>query len=246
MLILAGARECPGFLADCQTWFIGMQRFRGLLLCGMLLYGGGALGQKNYSLSITVAPTYAYTVYKPQFLFPDSDGQVVEPILLTGRSHSAGYLIGPAVEYTYAPGWSVASGVWFNTLTYRQARRSADGQVLTAIRNRSLRVPVLLNYRQSAGRLAPYWSGGLLLEYLLPARVLVRRDEQPRQRLDLTYNGGLAFRVSVAGGWSYRLTNRIRLLGQLMVNYNLGKFGQAATHNPSLELNGLMQTAWTF
>ncbi|CCH55027.1 hypothetical protein BN8_04258 [Fibrisoma limi BUZ 3] len=223
-----------------------MQRFLGLLLWGVLLSAEVAFGQKKIVLSVAAAPTYAYTAYKPQFLYPDSDGQVVEPILVTGRSHSAGYLLGPTVEYVYAPGWSVSSGVWLSTLTYRQARESADERILTNIRNRSLRIPIQLNYRQSKNRLSPYWSGGLHLDYLLPARVLVRRDEQPRQRLNLTYNGGVAFRVSVAGGWSYRLTNRISLLGQLMVNYNLGKFGQAATHNPSIELNGLVQAAWTF
>ena len=204
-----------------------------------------AFGQRTISVSATVAPTLVRTNYNRTFLYPDSDGQVVEPIFLAGTTHAVGYSAGLTAYYTYGPGWSVAAGIWYGQAALRQARPVA-GDGTTAIRSRALRLPLLLNYQPSTRRLSPYFSLGLLLDFSLASRVVVTRPGLPTQRLRLRTEAGPVFKPTLGAGGRYRLNNRFALIVQPVWVYTLGRFGGEQTTNLSYEVSVLTQVTYQF
>ena len=200
-----------------------------------------AFGQRTISIQATVAPTLVRTSYNRQFLYPESDGQVVEPIFLAGRLGAAGYTAGLTTQYAYAPGWSVAAGVWYSQATLRQTRLTTLGDGTTAISSRTLRIPLLLNYHSSTRRLSPYFSLGLLLDFPMASRVVVTHAGQPTQHLRLTTDSGPVFQPMLGAGGRYRVNRRWALIVQPIVSYNLGRFGGAQTDNSSYALSILTQ-----
>ena len=203
-------------------------------------------GQQKLAVSATVAPTYSHTFYKSRFFFPNSAGQIVEPIYMNGKRWAPGYLAGLSVLYNYAPGWSVASGIWYQQLTTRQARQTAAGDGTTTVRNRAVRIPILLNYASSAKRLSPYFSLGLLTDIPLPARVIVVRSGQSTQNLILENSRSPVFNIMLAAGAKYQLSRRYTLMAQPAWTYQLGQLGGANTNNPTFELCLLTQFAYSF
>jgi hypothetical protein len=216
-----------------------------LLLCS-LLPAGRAFGQRKLSLSATIAPVSSHTNYDYMVLYPNSDGQVVEPILLNGKISVYGYLAGPTLDYTYASGWSVSTGVWYQQLTRRQARSVLAGPGTTTLHNRTIRIPLLLNYRVSGQRLSPYFSLGTFLDFPLAARVIVTRDGQSTQKLRLDAAGGPVFHVLAGVGGQYQFSDRCTLTVQPVAAYNLGRFGGSYSHNASYELSLLTKLAYSF
>lgn len=203
-------------------------------------------GQQNLSVSATMAPTYSHTFYKSRFFFPNSDGQVVEPIYMSGKRWAPGYSGGVSILYTYAPGWSVASGIWYQQLTTRQARQTAAGDGTTTVRNRSIRIPLLLNYASSTKRLSPYFSLGFLTDIPLSARVIVVRTGESTQNLTLANSTRPVFNFMLGAGAKYQLSRRYTLMAQPVWTYQLGQLGGASTDNPSYELSLLTQLAYSF
>ena len=205
-----------------------------------------AFGQRTVSISATVAPTLVRTNYNRTYLYPDSDGQIVEPIFLIGTVNAFGYLAGLGAHYTYAPGWSVAVGVWYSQASMRQVRPAAAGEGTTAVRNRTVRIPLLLSYQSSTQRLSPYFSLGLLLDFPFASRVVVTRSGQPTQRLRLTTDSGPVFQPLLGAGGRYQLGHRCALIVQPTWAYNLGRFGGARTYNSSYEVGVLTQVNYSF
>lgn len=203
-------------------------------------------GQQKLSVSATVAPTYMHTLYKSRFFYPNSDGQIVEPIYMSGKRWAPGYSVGASVLYNYAPGWSVASGIWYQQMTTRQARQTAAGEGTTTVRNRAIRIPVLLNYASSTKRLSPYFSLGFLTDIPLPARVVVVRAGQSTQNLVLENSRRPVFNFMLGAGAKYQLSRRYTLLAQPVWTYQLGQLGGASSDNPSYELSLLTQLAYSF
>lgn len=203
-------------------------------------------GQRSISVSATITPVYRYTNYGRLYLYPDSDGQVVEPVFLNGPRWGSGYSAGVTARYTYAPGWSVGAGVWYQQIALRQARPASAGEGTTTLRNRTVRVPFFINYQSSTKRLSPYFSLGLLVDFPMTSRVLVDRSGQARQRLRLSTEGGPIFHALLGAGASYQLNRRYSVLVQPTGSYNLGRFGGAATNFTSFELSLQTQVLYTF
>ena len=203
-------------------------------------------GQQKLAISATVAPTYSHTFYKSRFFYPNSDGQIVEPIYMSGKRWAPGYSAGLSVLYNYAPGWSVASGIWYQQLTTRQARQTAAGDGTTTVHNRAIRIPILLNYASSTKRLSPYFSLGLLTDIPLSARVVVVRAAESTQNLVLENSHSPVFNLMLGAGAKYQLNRRYTLMVQPAWTYQLGQLGGANTDNPTFELSLLTQLAYSF
>lgn len=204
-----------------------------------------ALGQSRLSISATAGPALVRTSYDRTYLYPDSDGQVVEPVFITGTRTTIGYVAGVGALYTYAPGWSVSAGMWYSQTTMRQARLPAAGEGTTTIRSRTLRVPLLVNYQPLAQRLSPYFSLGLLLDFPFASRVNVERSGLDTQRLRLTTNSGPVFHPLVGAGGRYEFNRRCALIVQPTWAYNLGRFGGAQTYTASYEMSLLAQLTYS-
>lgn len=203
-------------------------------------------GQQTLSVSATVVPTLSHTVYKSRFFFPDSDGQVVEPVYMNGLRWASGYSVGASIQYTYAPGWSVSSGIWFQQLTTRQARQAVAGEGTITVHKRVARIPLMLNYASSTRRLSPYFSFGLLTDLPLPSRVVVTRTGESTQYLRLDTSGRPIFQLLFGAGLQYKLNRRYTLLAQPAWVYTIGQLGGAYTNDPAFELSVLTQLAYSF
>ncbi|MGF7217625.1 hypothetical protein GGR92_003800 [Spirosoma lacussanchae] len=203
-----------------------------------------AVAQSSWSVSPTVAPVFTRTQFVQRVLYPNSDGQLVEPVYLNGGFWSAGVMAGASVHYSWAPGWSVSMGGWFRSSTLRQNRLANDGT--TTVRQRSLQLPLLLNARTSTRRLSPYLSVGTLIDVPMQARVIVNRTDEPTQRLRLDTEPGPFFHVLAGAGGYYQLNRQYALIVQPLITYNLGRFGGIRTHNPSTDLGLLTQLTYSF
>lgn len=212
------------------------------LLC---LVASMAYGQRTISVQATAAPTLVRTNYNRTYLFPESDGQIVEPIFLAGTVNTIGYMAGVTALYTYAPGWSLAAGLWYSQVSLRQVRPVAAGYGTTAVRGRTVRLPLLLNYQPSTRRLSPYFSMGLLLDFPMTSRVVVIRNGQPTQHLRLGVDKGPVFQPMLGAGGRYQLSHRCALTVQSVWSYNLGRFGGSKTSNSSYEVSVLAQASYS-
>lgn len=205
-----------------------------------------ASGQQKLSLSATIAPASSHANYTYLSLYPDSDGQIVEPILLNGQINSYGYLAGPTLEYSYGVGWSASAGIWYHRLTRRQARSVLAGPGTTTIHNRTIRIPLLLNYYLSRQRFSPYFSLGTFLDFPLASRVIVTRDGLSTQKLRLEAARGPVFHVLAGVGGHYRFSSRYALVVQPVAAYNLGRFGGSYSYSVSYELSLLTRFMYSF
>ncbi|GAB3755674.1 PorT family protein [Spirosoma pomorum] len=203
-------------------------------------------GQGKLSVAITAAPTYTNTTYFNRSFYPESDGQLVEPIQINGVRGTAGFLAGVTVHYNWVPAWSVSSGIWYDQHTPRQQRIPMAGEGMNNMRQRAIRIPLLLNFRSSDKRLSPYFSFGWLVDLPLTARVLVDRPDQGTQRLRLLTDKGPVFHVVAGAGVHYKLTPRYGLIVQPTASYNLGSFGGYASHNDSYALGLQTQLVYSF
>lgn len=217
------------------------------LLC-LLILPSLALGQETFSVSATIHPVYVNTAYDRLYLFPESDGQVVDPVFLDGNKGAFGYSAGLTVYYTYAPGWSVAAGIWYRQLATHTARLALAGEGTTSIRNRSLRIPILVNYRSSPKRLSPYYSLGLLTDIPFTARVVASKAGEPMQHLRLNAPAGPVFSALAGAGAVYQVDRNVALTLQPTATYKIGRFGGALTDNRyrTFELGLLTQLIYTF
>ncbi|GAB3496263.1 hypothetical protein GCM10027341_14770 [Spirosoma knui] len=215
-----------------------------VLLLLITLFNSCAFGQKKVSVSVTAAPVFASTSYVRRYFYPNSDGQVVEPIFINGRRWSTGFSAGVTVQYTYAPGWSVASGLWYGQLSVRQERLPIMGEGQSTVSSRAIRLPFLVNYRSSTQRLSPYFSLGVLVDFPFTSRVVVTRANESTQRLSLDSGKGPVFQPLLSAGADYQLSSRYSLLVQPTWTYNMGRFGGSATYNPSFELSLLTQLVY--
>ena len=205
-----------------------------------------AFGQKKLAVSAMLSPLYVNTTYNRLYLFPDSDGQLVEPVYLNGHRGSAGYLAGLTVHYAYRQGWSVATGIAYRAVTIGQSRPQGDGT--TTIRSRAVRIPLSVNYRPSPKKLSPYYSLGLFVDIPMTSRVVVTRSGQPTQTLRLPADPGPVFNAMLGAGASYRLSSRFALTAQPTFTYKLGRLGGSLTDNrqKTYELGLLTQLIYMF
>ena len=224
-----------------------MNRNLVLLFSFVIFFDIPVWGQRTVSISVTLCPTFAHTNYSNRYLYPESDGQIVEPVYLSGSRWAFGTSAGLSILYKYAPGWSVSSGIWFQQLALRQNRQPVAGNGNVTLRNRALRVPLLLNYSSNQQRLSPYFSFGLLTDFPLTSRVIVTRSGESTQYLRLiSLNSGPTFHGLLGAGIRYKLTNRYTLTAQPVWTYNFGRFGGAGTHDSSFECSVLAQMAYSF
>ena len=148
--------------------------------------------------------------------------------------------------YTYAPGWSFSSVIWYQQLTTRQARQTAAGEGTTTVHDRVVRIPLLLNYASSTKRLSPYFSFGLLTDIPIPSRVVVTRMGQSTQYLRLDNSHRPIFHLLVGAGAQYQLNRRYTLMTQPVWTYKFGQLGGANTYDSSFEVSLLTQIAYSF
>ncbi len=205
-----------------------------------------SFGQPTLSVSATISPTLSRTNYQNRYFYPESDGQIVEPVYMHGSRWASGYSAGLSFLYTYAPGWSVSSGIWYGQLTTRQARQPTAGDGTTMLRSRAIRIPILLNYASSRQRLTPYFSFGVLTDIPVSSRVVVTRSGQSTQHLRLERSKRPVFHLLVGAGAQYRLNRHCTLMAQPAWTYKLGQLGEASTNDSSFEVGLLTQVAYTF
>ena len=217
-----------------------------ILLLLLLLSAFPVRGQKTVALSATASPTFSRTYYRYRYFYPESDGQIVEPVYLNGNRWLSGHCAGLSIIFNYAPGWSVSSGVWFEQLSIRQDRQPAAGPGVITLRNRVIRVPVYLNYASSTKRLSPYFSLGFLVDLPITSRMVVQRDGESTQYLRLTVPLRPIFHLAVGAGIRYKLAERYTIMTQPTWAYKLGQFGSSSTYDSSFELGLLTQLAYTF
>ncbi|SOD80357.1 porin family protein [Spirosoma fluviale] len=204
------------------------------------------MGQRKLSISATVTPTLSHTNYIHRYYYPNSDGQIVEPVYVNGIRWATGYSAGVSVLYEYVPGWSVSSGIMFQQLTTRQARPTTAGDGTTSIHNRAIRVPLLLNYASSTKPLSPYFSFGLLTDVPLPSRVVVNRTGQSTQYLKLETSTRPILHLLLGVGGQYQINKRYTVMAQPIWTYKFGQLGGASAYNSSFEVSLLTQLAYTF
>ncbi|MCK8493597.1 PorT family protein [Spirosoma sp. RP8] len=203
-------------------------------------------GQEKLSVSATVTPLYVHTAYKNVYLYPNSDGQVVEPVFLNGAMGSVGYSAGVTVYYTYAPGWSVAGGLHYRYLPTRTDRLPLAGEGTTMVRSRAIRIPLSINYRSSTKKLSPYYTLAALVDFPFSSRVLAVRDDLPTQKLRLNADAGPVFNIMLGAGAVYQLNPTLALTAQPTITYRLGRFGGSHTENRTYELGLQTQLIYTF
>ena len=238
-----------------------MNRLLLLPLILLLLLPRLGRSQQKIFVSATLAPTFSHTAYKYRYLFPESNGQVVEPVYLHGSRWASGASAGASVLYEYTPGWSVESGIWFQQLATRQTRDPSAGLGTVTLNSRAMRIPVLLNYALSSGgkpqhrlsqrrlsqrRLSPCFTLGMFLDMPLTSQVIVRRDGEVTQFLRLKTLVRPIFHGMLSAGGQYDLTDRIRLIAQPTWTYTFGQLGGGNANSPSFELSLLMQAAYSF
>ena len=249
-----------------------MNRPLPLLLILLLLATTPGRSQQKLFLSATVVPTFSHTAYNYRYLFPESDGQVVEPVYLHGSRWASGASVGASVLYEYTPGWSVASGLWYQQLAVRQTRDPSAGPGTVTLNSRAIRVPVLLNYtlfqepltqrrrtalkrtalrrlvqhRGSPARLSPCFTLGMFVDMPLTGRVVVRREGEATQQLRLKTLTRPIFHGLLGAGAQYDLTERVRLVAQPTWTYTFGQLGGGLANSPSFELSLLTQVAYSF
>ncbi|WP_020604856.1 outer membrane beta-barrel protein [Spirosoma spitsbergense] len=203
-------------------------------------------GQPSLSVSATGSPTFSRIVYGYRYFYPESDGQVVEPVYVNGPRWATGYSAGLSVRYEYTPGWSVSSGIWYQSVSFRQARRPSAGEGMVTLRNRVVRFPILLNYALSSKRLSPYFSLGFLVDLPLTGRVVVTRGTESTQNLRLKTKPAPIFQGMLGAGVQYKLTERYTLLAQPVWTYTFGQLGGSLTNDPTFDLSLLTQVAYSF
>jgi len=202
--------------------------------------------QDKLSVSATFSPAFTHTAYNQFYLFPDSDGQVVDPVFLDGGKGSFGYSAGVTVYYTYTSGWSVATGLWYHYQAIKTDRLALAGAGTTSVHNRGLRIPILLNYRSSDNKLSPYYSFGPLIDFPLSARVIANREGESTQHLRLAAESGPIFSVLLGAGGVYQINSKIALTVQPTFTYHLGRLGGARTNFRTYELGLQTQLIYTF
>ena len=222
-----------------------MNKYLSVLLLFLLLTSRPGWSQRKFALSATVSPTFSRIYYNYRYFYPESDGQIVEPVYLNSRRWLSGYTAGVSVLYTYAPGWSVSSGVWFEQLTIRQDRQPAAGTGVITLHNRVIRLPAYLNYASSDKRLSPYFSLGSLIDLPVTSRMVVQRDGESTQYLRLKTPLKPTFHLAIGAGVRYTFTKQIALITQPTWVYKLGQFGGSSTHDSSFELSLLTHVVCT-
>jgi hypothetical protein len=209
-----------------------------------LLLASAAVGQRSVALSAVVAPTYTTTNYARQTLYPASDGQIVEPVHLAGQRGAAGFTVGGSLLYTYAPGWTFSTGLLYRHSTMRQERLPIAGDGSTRVNNRSIRLPVAINYRPSSKPLSPYFTLALLTDLPLATRLLAIRDGEAIQQLRVRNTLNPTFSAQLGVGGYCQLTDRYALLAQPTLAYTVGRFGGGTAFSPSVELGLQLQAVY--
>ncbi|GAB3881692.1 PorT family protein [Spirosoma agri] len=216
------------------------------LLCLCLLQAVSSFGQGKLSVSAAITPLYVNTAYSRFYLYPDSDGAIVEPIYMNGTVGSVGYVAGATAYYTYAPGWSVAAGIWYRYLPTQVARSPLAGEGTTSIRSRAIRIPLMLNFRSSAKKLSPYYTLGVLIDIPFSSRVVAVRDDMPTQKLRLSPDPGPQFSAMIGAGAVYQIDPTLALTVQPTATYRLGRFGGSHTDKRTYELGLQTQLIYSF
>lgn len=216
-----------------------------LIFCLVLLFATlSGFAQRSLSVSVSLVPTAERVSYNRRMFYPNSEGQMVEPIYINDKYWWTGLQAGASVQYKYAPGWSVSLGIWYRQLAVRQTRLDGDG--VTTLRSRVVRVPLLLNAYTSPDRLSPYFYFGALVDVPMQTRVIATRTDQPAQRLWLDTEPGPYFWLLAGAGVRYRLNKQYALVAQPVITYNIGRFGGIRTHNPSFEIGMQGQVSYSF
>lgn len=216
-------------------------------LVAVLLFPAAlAWSQPTLSIAPTLSPTFSHTVYNYRYFYPESDGQIVEPVYISGSRWSTGFSAGLSILYNYTPGWSVSSGIWFQQQSLRQARQAIAGPGTVTVHNRVIRFPLLLNYYSSTQRLSPYFSLGVFVDLPITSQVVVRRGDEPTQYLRLLSLPRPIFNGLLGAGARYKVNNRYTFMAQPTWTYKFGQLGGATTNDSAFELSLITQLAYTF
>lgn len=191
-----------------------------LLILGSMLPG---LGQNRFSLSVQVAPVYAYSDSKFIFPFPDPITQLPTTEVTT-VSNVLNYSLGIAVGYAFSSKWSIASGVWATHSAIGKGDFSENG-VRGTMRyqyshpfTNSYKVPLLINFKSSTKRLSPYFSAGATFDFRGISYVDL---EGNGTYVPVKFGKALIVRPLIGAGVLYGLTEHMSLIVQPTIQYDL-------------------------
>jgi len=178
-----------------------------------------ACGQHRFSVSLSAAPVYTHT-----------DLSVIGPVTtpgsqpedIVGRSHGVGYSIGLLGHYNVTPKWSASVGLWATQTTSSTINLAANGDAYTVDYTNSrpfhytYKAPLMVNFRSSTKRLSPYFSAGASADFRSTSYTNINGTEVP-----VKFGKAVAFTPLLGAGIIYGLSDRLSLLAQPMLQYNL-------------------------
>ncbi|WP_338875756.1 hypothetical protein WBJ53_09025 [Spirosoma sp. SC4-14] len=193
--------------------------FFALILTGMLGSLQPVCGQHRFSVSVSAAPVYAQTDLKVigPVTTPGS-----QPIDIVEHAHGVGYSIGLLGHYNFTPKWSASAGLWATQTVSSTIDLSTNGVDYTVNYansrpfNYAYKAPVMINFRSSMKRLSPYFSAGASADFRATSYATINGTEVP-----LKFGKTVTFTPLLGAGIIYGLSDRLSLLAQPMLQYNL-------------------------
>ncbi|WP_420151061.1 outer membrane beta-barrel protein [Spirosoma sp.] len=209
----------------------------------LLLVNAFASAQTRFSVAITASPAYAHFNTSLNLLVPDGNGQI-QPINLSNKSSSAGFLTGFMMHYAFTPRWSVSSGLWYNRLGADGINPFVPGNFPARIISQNLQIPLLVNLRLNSRRLSPYFSLGSLANF--PQSTLYRSETNAgTDKTSIRFNTPADFRAVVGAGVSYQLAQHWSLLFQPQLVWHFQPKGDYERFI-AYQLNGHFQLMYSF
>lgn len=171
-----------------------------------------ARAQSRLSVGLTAAPVLNYGHSNLTVNVPGGSGQFT-PTTFDYRSSVGGFTAGLSVRYALTPSWSLSTALWFTQLRTTQPFPFAPGNVPSRVISSSYQIPLLLNYRLTNRRLAPYFSVGALAA-LRGATRYKSVDRSGSIDARIKFGGPVTVQAVVGAGVAYRLTSHWSLTAQ--------------------------------
>lgn len=181
-----------------------------------------SLGQRKFSLSVSMAPIYGHSDAK--LVVPIADPATQSPSTeVVTNAHSVGYSFGLMGRYDFSEKWSVSTGLWAtNSLTSTiDASENGSPSTLTYTNRHPLtfvyKIPLLINYRPLTTRLSPYLSAGASGDIRSKSYVILGNGEE----IPVSFGKAMVVTPLLGLGGSYRFNDRLSLIVQPTIQYDV-------------------------
>ncbi|QMW04556.1 hypothetical protein [Spirosoma foliorum] len=194
------------------------------ILTLMLIIGSHlpSLGQRKFSLSVSVAPTYSHSDAKLVVPIADPATQLPSTEVVT-KAHSVGYSFGVMGRYDFSAKWSVSTGLWVTHSLSSSIDVNENGSSFTLTYPYShpftfaYKIPLLINYRPLTTRLSPYLSAGATGDIRSKTYAILGDG----QEIPVSFGKAMVVTPLLGLGGSYRFNDRISLIVQPTIQYDV-------------------------